>query len=70
MVVHRKSYSQSREDEQLRMRKAILKIIIPELDDSIPDSSWLKVEIQSWLSFNSIKWKSAMNKAKLLSLVG
>lgn len=34
-----------------------------------PDSTWLKADIQNWLTQNSIEWNSSMTKTQLLSLL-
>lgn len=35
----------------------------------VPDSTWLKADIQSWLTAHAIEWMSTMLKADLLALV-
>jgi hypothetical protein len=34
-----------------------------------PTSSWLKADIQTWLTENEIEWDSGMTKDELLALV-
>ena len=31
-----------------------------------PDDSWLKADIQDWLTFNGIKWSASDTKSQLL----
>jgi len=69
MVDYRKSYSQSRADEQAAIKDAISKVVKPNHVEPNPDSTWLKIAIQNWLTSKSIKWKSSMNKAELLELI-
>ena len=40
-----------------------------EIVVATPDSSWLKADIQNWLTDNGIKWSSDMTKAQLLNLI-
>ena len=45
--------------------------VIPLVEkvEATPDSSWLKADIQNWLTNNSIEWTSSMTKDELLNLI-
>ena len=37
--------------------------------DPVPDGTWLKADIQSWLTAHGVAWTAAMLKSELLTLV-
>ncbi len=41
-----------------------------EVDEWVPDSSWLKDDIKAWLSEHDIEYKASAVKNELLKLVG
>lgn len=79
IMVDRKSYYEQRMEEQGRIREAIRQQIerqnnpepVVELQPtvSIPDTSWKKAAIQTWLDENDVEWNSAMSKKQLLELI-
>ena len=75
-MAYRKSYYEQRVEEQTRIREAIKKQNTPAVEPvvelpvrELPDSSWRKSDIQSWLTAEGIEWDSSMTKSELLEIV-